>query len=54
MLLQPGDDPPHPKFAADEIARLAPNIEVQHPWKGPEHLQVSIRRMTDFLDRDTP
>jgi hypothetical protein len=54
MLLQPSDDPPHPAYAADEVAKLAPNIEVIQQWKGPAHLQAAIRRVTDFLDRHTP
>jgi hypothetical protein len=54
MFLQPGTDAPHPKATSDEIAALAPNIEVQEKWRGPEFLQESIRRVTDFLKRHTP
>jgi hypothetical protein len=43
-----------PAFVAGEVAKLAPNIEVMQPWKGPAHRQASIRRVTDFLDRNTP
>jgi pimeloyl-ACP methyl ester carboxylesterase len=54
LLLQPGADTPHPAATSDEIARLAPNIEVQKDWRGPEHLAESIRRVTGFLQRHTP
>ena len=54
LLLQPGNDTPHPRKTSDEIASLAPNIEVQENWKGPEHLQDSIRRVTTFLLKHTP
>ena len=37
-----------------EIAELAPNIEVQTEWRGPEFLQESIQRVHDFLARNTP
>jgi pimeloyl-ACP methyl ester carboxylesterase len=35
-------------------SRLAPNIEVLHPWKGPALLGTSVARVTAFLDRLTP
>lgn len=54
MLDMPGDDAPHPQAIGEEIARLAPNIEVLHPWKGPAYLQASIDRVTAFLARHTP
>jgi pimeloyl-ACP methyl ester carboxylesterase len=54
LLLQPGSDTPHPAATSAEIARLAPDIEVQQDWRGPEHLQASIQRVTDFLQRHTP
>jgi len=54
LLLQPGSDTPHPAAVSAEIARLAPNLEVQQNWRGPEHLAESIRRVTDFLQRHTP
>lgn len=54
MLLQPGSDTPHPAETSAEIEALAPNLEVQRDWKGPEHLAESIRRVTDFLVRHTP
>jgi pimeloyl-ACP methyl ester carboxylesterase len=54
LLLQPGSDTPHPAATSAEIARLAPDIEIQQNWRGPEHLQESIRRVTDFLLRHTP
>ena len=53
-ILQPGTDTPHPAATSDEIARLAPNLEIQKDWRGPTHLAESIRRVTDFLTRHTP
>jgi hypothetical protein len=37
-----------------EIAELAPNIEVQKDWRGPEFLHDSIRRVHAFLAGNTP
>jgi hypothetical protein len=54
LLLQPGVDKPHPAETSAEIARLAPNLEIQKDWRGPTHLAESIRRITDFLTRHTP
>ena len=54
LYLQPGTDTPHPAATSAEIASLAPNLEVQKDWRGPEHLAESIRRVTDFLTRHTP
>ncbi len=54
LLLQPGNDTSHPAETSAEIARLAPNLEVQKDWRGPPHLAESIRRVTDFLTRHTP
>jgi pimeloyl-ACP methyl ester carboxylesterase len=54
LLLQPGSDTPHPAATSAEIARLAPDIEIQPNWRGPEHLQESIRRVAEFLRRHTP
>ena len=53
LLLQPGSDTPHPAETSAEIARLAPNLEVQKDWRAPTHLAESIRRVTDFLTRHT-
>ena len=54
LYLQPGTDTPHPAATSAEIASLAPNLEVQKDWRGPEHLAESIRRVTHFLARHTP
>jgi pimeloyl-ACP methyl ester carboxylesterase len=54
LLLQPGTDKPHPAATSAEIARLAPNLEIQKDWRAPTHLAESIRRVTDFLTRHTP
>ena len=54
LFLQPGVDKPHPAKTSEEIAALAPDIEVQKDWRGPEYLADSIRRVRDFLERNTP
>ena len=54
LLLQPGTDTPHPAETSEEIAKLAPNLEVQKDWRAPTHLAESVRRVTDFLTRHTP
>jgi pimeloyl-ACP methyl ester carboxylesterase len=54
LLLQTCTDKPHPAATSDEIAQLAPNLEIQKDWRGPTHLAESIRRVTDFLTRNTP
>jgi hypothetical protein len=50
----PGDDPPHPQVIGEEIIELAPNVEALRQWKGPEHLQAAIERVSAFLERHTP
>lgn len=54
LLLQPGSDSSHPKEVSAEIARLAPNIEVQTDWRGPEHLAAANSRIAEFLTLHTP
>ncbi|MBV8132390.1 MAG: alpha/beta hydrolase [Alphaproteobacteria bacterium] len=54
LLVLPGDDPPHPQVIGEEIIELAPNVEALRQWKGPEHLQTAIERVSAFLDRHTP
>jgi len=54
LLVMPGDDPPHPAIAGEEIAALAPNAEVLRQWKGPDHLAKATAAVTDFLLRHTP
>ena len=54
LLLQPGTDKPHPAETSAEIARLAPNLQIQKDWRGPTHLAESIRTVTEFLTRNTP
>ena len=51
LLLQPGTDKPHPAHTSDEIAALAPDIEVQKDWRGPQFLQESITRVRTFLEK---
>ena len=54
LFLQPGIDKPHPAKTSEEIAALAPNIEVQKDWRSPAHLQESIQRVHAFLAKNTP
>jgi pimeloyl-ACP methyl ester carboxylesterase len=54
LLLQPGSDKPHPAKTSEEIAALAPNIDVQKDWRGPAFLDASIRQVREFLTRHTP
>jgi pimeloyl-ACP methyl ester carboxylesterase len=54
LLLQPGSDTPHPAATSAEIARLAPHLEIQKDWRGPENRAEAIRRVTEFLVRHTP
>lgn len=54
LFLQPGTDKPHPAQTSEEIAALAPVIEVQKDWRGPAFLQESIDRVRAFLTRHTP
>ena len=54
VLLQPGSDKPHPGKTSEEIASLAPNIEIQKDWRGPEFLDESIKRVRAFLEKHTP
>jgi pimeloyl-ACP methyl ester carboxylesterase len=54
LLVMPGDDPPHPQVIGEEIIELAPNVEALRQWKGPEHLQTAIERVSAFLERHTP
>jgi len=54
LFLQPGTDKPHPGKTSDEIAALAPNIEVQKDWRAPTFLKESIDRVRTFLTKHTP
>ena len=54
LYLQPGTDKPHPARTSDEIAALAPVIEVQKDWRGPQFLAESVKRVRAFLERNTP
>jgi hypothetical protein len=54
LLLRPATDEPHPAATSEELAGLAPNLEIQKDWRRPAHLAESIRRVTEFLTRHTP
>jgi hypothetical protein len=54
LVRQPGSDRPHPAETGVEVARPAPDLEIQKDWRGPMHLAESIRRVTEFRARHTP
>jgi len=54
LFVMPGDDPFHPAAIGEEIIQLAPNAEALRQWKGPDHLQTAIERVSAFLERHTP
>lgn len=54
MLLLPGSDTMHPKAVSEEIASLAPQIEVVSPWKGEPHKQAALDRVRAFLIANEP
>ncbi len=49
LLLLYGNDLPHPRPISEEIAKLAPNIEVVENWKTPDVAPAAIRRIREFL-----
>jgi pimeloyl-ACP methyl ester carboxylesterase len=54
LLVMPGDDPPHPAYIGEEIAKLAPKAEVLRDWKGPAHLAAATEKVKEFLQRHDP
>jgi pimeloyl-ACP methyl ester carboxylesterase len=54
LLVMPGDDPPHPKVIGEEIAKIAPNVEVLRDWKGADKVASVTPVVIDFLKRNTP
>src|SRR5258707_281000 len=54
LLLQPASDKPHPAETSAEIARLAPNLEIQKDWRAPPPPPESIQRGAALPRRHTP
>jgi pimeloyl-ACP methyl ester carboxylesterase len=54
LLVMPGDDPPHPKVIGEEIARMAPKVEVLRDWKGADKVATVTPVVLAFLKRHTP
>ena len=53
-LVLPGNDTPHPHVVGLEVADLLPNSERLVDWKGPEHKEEQLHRVTGFLAAHTP
>jgi pimeloyl-ACP methyl ester carboxylesterase len=51
LILLCGDDLYHPAPISDEIARLAPNLEVVKSWKTAETASTAASRVREFLKR---
>jgi pimeloyl-ACP methyl ester carboxylesterase len=51
LLLLYGNDLPHPRPISEEIAKLAPNIDVVENWKTPDVAPAAMRRIREFLKK---
>lgn len=49
LLVLAGDDLYHPGPVAEEIARLAPNVELIAKWKTPDAAPAAVARVRAFL-----
>lgn len=54
MLILCGTDDYHPTETSREIAALAPNAKLVEHWKSPETIDVTVKRVSDFLVSHTP
>ncbi len=54
LILLPGRDDIHPGSISEEIAALAPNVEVLPIWKGYERFDQTISTIRRFLGRYRP
>jgi hypothetical protein len=50
----PGNDKAHPYEVAEEIARLAPNVEFIADWKEGAARDAAFARVREFLAAHTP
>jgi pimeloyl-ACP methyl ester carboxylesterase len=54
LLVLAGSDLYHPAPISDEIADLAPDVELLHKWKEPEAVSAAVDRVRSFLRAHTP
>lgn len=55
MVVMPGDTLDHPRAIAEEIASLAPNIEIISQWRYPSTATpAAVERLRGFLKAHTP
>ncbi len=54
LLVLAGDDLYHPAPISDEIAELAPDVELVRKWKEPEAVGAAVARVRNFLLTHTP
>lgn len=54
LLVLAGSDRYHPAPISDEIADLAPNVELLRKWKEPEAVSAAVARVAAFLRAHTP
>jgi pimeloyl-ACP methyl ester carboxylesterase len=53
-IVLPGDDKPHPAVIGAEVADILPGAERLMDWKGPDHFDAQLDRVTGFLANNTP
>jgi len=53
-IVLPGNDISHPAVIGQEVADLLPNAEFLKDWKGPDHIEEQLARVTGFLAKHTP
>lgn len=54
LLLLYGNDLPHPRPISEEIAKLAPKIDVVENWKTPDVAAAAVARIREFLKKHRP
>jgi pimeloyl-ACP methyl ester carboxylesterase len=54
LLVLAGNDEAHPFAVAEEISRLAPNVEFIPEWKSGAALTAAVKRIREFLQAHTP
>jgi pimeloyl-ACP methyl ester carboxylesterase len=54
FLVLAGHDEFHPEATAREIANLAPTADLVIEWAGPDHHDVTLAKVRDFLKAHTP
>jgi pimeloyl-ACP methyl ester carboxylesterase len=54
LLVLAGNDDAHPFAVAEELARLAPNVQFIPEWKEGAALTAALTRIREFLKANTP